>query len=96
MEIEFTLDGKTVRCPEGLTVAAALFYLDHRTLRVTPRAAAPRSLFCGIGVCFDCMLQIDEQASVRACMTLVQPGMHVVSGSGAAIVTHESCNLPTS
>ncbi|MEK6707273.1 MAG: (2Fe-2S)-binding protein [Pseudomonadota bacterium] len=86
MEIEFTLDGQTVRCPQGFTVTGALFHLGHRSVRVTARTAAPRSLFCGIGVCCDCLMQIDGRESVRACTTLVQPGMRVVSGQGAAAV----------
>ncbi|TSA52106.1 MAG: (2Fe-2S)-binding protein [Nitrosomonadaceae bacterium] len=90
MEIEFTLDDQTVRCPEGFTVTGALFHLGRRNVRVTARTAAPRSLFCGIGVCCDCLMQIDDRASVRACMTLVQPGMRVVSGHGAATVAHQT------
>lgn len=90
MEIEFTLDGQTVHCPEGLTVAGALFHLGRLNVRVTARAAVPRSLFCGIGVCCDCLMQIDDRASVRACMTLVQPGMRVVSAQGAATVARET------
>ena len=90
MEIEFTLDGQTVRCPQGFTVIGALFHLGRRSVRVTARAAAPRSLFCGIGVCCDCLMQIDERTSVRACMTLVQPGMRVVSGQGAAPIAHQA------
>jgi len=90
MEIEFTLDGQTVCCPEGLTVAGAMFHLGRRSVRMTARTAAPRSLFCGIGVCSDCLMQINERASIRACMTLVQPGMRVVSGQGATTVALEA------
>ncbi len=86
MEIEFTLDGESVRCPQGLTVAGALHLLRRRRFRTTSRTGAPRSLFCGMGVCFDCVMEIDGRAGVRACTTLVQPAMRVVTQHGAAAI----------
>jgi predicted molibdopterin-dependent oxidoreductase YjgC len=83
MEIEFTLDGKAVRCPDGLTVAGALFHLGVPEMRSTPRLGWARSVFCGMGVCFDCAMEIDGRPSVRACTTLVRPGMRVVRHWGA-------------
>jgi len=61
-----------------------LFHLGRRTARFAPRTEAPRSLFCGMGVCFDCVMEIDDRAGTRACMTLVRPGMRVVTQSGVA------------
>ncbi|MEI8384816.1 MAG: (2Fe-2S)-binding protein [Nitrosomonadaceae bacterium] len=89
MEIEFILDGQAVHCPEGFTVIGALFHLGRRVVRVTASTAAPRSLFCGMGVCCDCLMQINERTSVRACMTLVQPGMRIVSAQGAATTAYQ-------
>jgi D-hydroxyproline dehydrogenase subunit gamma len=83
MDVDFTLDGRDVRCPDGLTIAAAVLVLGARTLRVTPRGR-PRSLFCGMGVCFDCAMEVDGRAGVRACTTLVRPGMRVVTQRGVA------------
>jgi len=82
LEIEFSLDGEAVRCPEGVTVAGALFHLGRRTTRISPRSKLQRSLFCGMGVCFDCVMEIDGRAGTRACMTLVRPGMRVVTQHG--------------
>lgn len=73
----FRLDGKEVVAFRGETVAAALFASGHRTLRATARRQEPRGVFCGMGVCFDCLMVIDGQPSQRACMTLVAPGMDV-------------------
>ncbi len=82
MEIEFSVDGETMRCPEGISVAGALFLLRRRTARFAPHTNAPRSLFCGMGVCFDCVMEIDGRAGTRACVTLVRPGMRVVTQHG--------------
>lgn len=86
LEIEFTLDGRAVRCPEGLTVAGALYWLGEQATRLTPRGETPRSLFCGMGVCFDCVMEIDGRAGVRSCTTLLAPGMRVATQRGAAVV----------
>jgi D-hydroxyproline dehydrogenase subunit gamma len=83
-EIEFTLDGETTRCPGGLTIAAAVFHAGRQRLRITPRASLPRSLFCGMGVCFDCVMEVDGRSGVRTCTTLVRPGMRVRTQHGAA------------
>jgi hypothetical protein len=84
MDIEFLLDGRTERCPDGLTVAAALFHLGRRDLRTTPRDAAPRSVFCGMGVCFDCAMEVDGRPSVRTCTTMLRAGMRLVTQHGVA------------
>ena len=47
---------------------------------------APRGVFCGMGVCFDCLVVIDGEPSRRACVTFVTEGMRVETqiGFGAA------------
>ena len=87
MDIQFLLDGVAVQCPEGLTVAAALLVLGRRATRITPRRVLPRALFCGMGVCFDCVLEIDGRTGVRSCTTLVRPGMRVATQSGASALS---------
>ena len=83
-DVEFELDGATVRCPDGLSVAAALFHLGRSTLGRTAADDRPRSLFCGMGVCFECAMEIDGRAGVRACATPVRDGMRVVTQVGAS------------
>ncbi len=77
-----TVDGEAVLAYPGETVATALLAAGRRTFRHTDHAA-PRGLFCGMGVCFDCLVTVDGQPDVRACMTTVQPGMVVETGGPA-------------
>jgi aerobic-type carbon monoxide dehydrogenase small subunit (CoxS/CutS family) len=63
-------------------VAAALLAAGKRSLRVTPRRGEPRGLFCGMGVCFDCLVEVDGRPSVRACRTTVKAGMRVETQQG--------------
>jgi predicted molibdopterin-dependent oxidoreductase YjgC len=78
--IVMRVDGETVEAYPGETVATVLLALGQSTFRHTDHLHAPRGLFCGMGVCFDCLVTIDGQLNVRACMTLVQAGMVVETG----------------
>lgn len=71
--LTFTFEGETVEARAGETIAAALAAADIRTLRMT-RDGEPRGIYCGMGVCQDCLVEIDGQPSVRACMTKAEAG----------------------
>jgi predicted molibdopterin-dependent oxidoreductase YjgC len=77
------VDGQPVTAYQGETVAAALIAAGYRTFRHTAHGL-PRGLFCGMGVCFDCLVTVDGRPHVRACLTLVQPGMRVRLTGGSA------------
>ncbi len=76
------VDGEPVPAYPGETVATVLLAAGRRTFRHTDHGA-PRGLFCGMGVCFDCLVTVDGQPDVRACMTIVRPGMVVETGGVA-------------
>jgi predicted molibdopterin-dependent oxidoreductase YjgC len=77
------VDGQPVEAFAGETVAAVLLALGHRSFRHTDKEHAPRGLFCGMGICFDCLVTIDGVPNVRACMTPVQAGMVVTTEGGS-------------
>lgn len=81
-EVEITVDGHRFRAFQGESVAAALLAAGKRTLRTTPRRGEPRGAYCGIGICFDCVMTIDGQPNVRACRTEVRSGMRIETQSG--------------
>jgi aerobic-type carbon monoxide dehydrogenase small subunit (CoxS/CutS family) len=74
------VDGEPVQAFAGETVAAVLLALGRRTFRHTDRTGAPRGLFCGMGLCFDCLVTVDGQPNVRACLTPVRAGMAIETG----------------
>jgi thioredoxin reductase/bacterioferritin-associated ferredoxin len=63
----------------GLTVAAALTAAGLREMRATRRGldGEGRGMFCGMGVCQDCLVEVDGTPNMRACMTKAAPGMQV-------------------
>ncbi len=78
--IRLIVDGKIVQAFRGETVAAALLASGLRAFRTTARAHAPRAAFCGMGVCFECLVTINGVSGVRSCMAPVEEGMTVVTG----------------
>ena len=77
--LNFYFEGLEIGAFEGETVAGALLAAGIRTLRHSEIGGAPRGLFCGMGVCFECRMMIDGQPNIRACMTPVRPAMRVRS-----------------
>ena len=75
--VTITVDGEPLQAYAGESIATALLANGRRTLRRTRRGGRPRGLFCAMGVCYDCILTVNGQAGVRACLTLVEPGQQV-------------------
>lgn len=75
--VTIAVDGAPVEAREGESVLAALWAAGVRGLHETAKAKEPRALLCGIGLCFDCIVTVDGERSVRACMTPVADGMAV-------------------
>ena len=82
MTITISVDGQSVQVPAGITLAGALYSLEKRDFRTTPLLHEPRSQFCGMGVCFDCVVKVDGRANVRACQIRVEENMQVVTQQG--------------
>jgi len=92
--IRIVVDGRDVDAFEGESVAAALFAAGQRTLRTTAGLRAPRGVYCGIGLCFDCVMTIDGRPNVRACRTPVRDGLRVETQSGDGKWTEGSATRP--
>ncbi|NUP75246.1 MAG: (2Fe-2S)-binding protein [Sinomonas sp.] len=82
MSPTFTFNGVTFEGGPGQTVGAALMAGGVTAWRTTRKGERPRGLFCGIGVCFDCLVTVDGAANQRACLVEVREGMRV-EGSGS-------------
>jgi len=81
ISVEF--NGRSLAVPGQCSVAAALLAAGVSRFRSTPVSAAPRAPYCMMGVCFECLLEIDGVANAQACLVTVQPGMKIRSQEGA-------------
>lgn len=74
-----SFDGAPVPFTPGQTIGGALARAGIVSWRTTRRDHAPRGLFCGIGVCFDCLVTVDGTRSQRACLVEACAGQDVRS-----------------
>ncbi|WP_435103534.1 (2Fe-2S)-binding protein [Arhodomonas sp. AD133] len=81
--VAFEFEGGTIAAREGDTVAAALLANDVLACRATPVSAAPRAPYCMMGVCYECLVEIDGEPNRQACQEPVRPGMRVARQQGA-------------
>lgn len=72
--VTISVDGVPVTGRAGQTIAAVLLAAGETSWRTTSFGEAPRGLFCGIGVCFDCVVEVNGLADVRACLRRAHDG----------------------
>ncbi len=70
------VDGQALPAKAGQTVAAVLLAAGRRAWNCSA-SGAPRGVFCGMGVCYDCVVTIEGLPDQRACITPALPGMQV-------------------
>ena len=80
-----TFDGRPITCQDGWTIGAALTAGSVRSWRSTRVAGRPPGLFCGIGICFDCLVTVNGRPSLRACLLPAQPGDDVRTQHGTGL-----------
>lgn len=79
------IDGSAFRVTAGDTVAAALLLAGISRFRRSAVSGADRGLYCGMGVCFECLVTINGAPNRQACLTLVENNMTIETGHGAPL-----------
>ncbi len=76
-EVFVVIDGAPLAVQPETTVAAAI--VMHYGVRGTRKSVRgrPRAALCGMGVCQECRVTIDERAHALACQTMCRDGMTV-------------------
>ena len=75
--VTFRFEEKSISAQEGETVAAALLVAGEVHLRTSPVSGGVRAPYCWMGVCFECLLEIDGQPNQQSCLIPVKEGMCV-------------------
>lgn len=81
-EVRFLFDGREMKATAGMSVAAALISNGVFAWRETRHSSQPRGLFCGIGQCFDCLVTINGQTDIRACIDTINEGDVITTQRG--------------
>ena len=75
--IRIYFEGKLINVHKGDTVASALLEVGVTHFQNTTSTGSQRGPFCMMGVCFDCLVEIDEQPNQQACMINVYQEMKI-------------------
>ncbi|WP_246340635.1 (2Fe-2S)-binding protein [Aminobacter ciceronei] len=76
-------EGNPLKVPAGISVAAALLASGARHFRSSVVGQAPRAPYCMMGVCFECLVEIDGVPAQQGCAVSVREGMRISRQDGA-------------
>jgi predicted molibdopterin-dependent oxidoreductase YjgC len=77
-EIVVDLDGEQLAAHPHETVASLMLrHIDPSQYRRSAVSGEPRAPLCMMGVCFECLVEIDGQKNQQACFVRVRSGMTI-------------------
>jgi predicted molibdopterin-dependent oxidoreductase YjgC len=71
------VEGRTVQVPAGASAAAAALAAGLRSIRTSPADGSERAPYCMMGVCFECLAEIDGVPNRQSCMVETRQGMRI-------------------
>ena len=87
------LEGRPVAILEGDTVATALYRAGVRVFSRSFKYHRPRGLYCLTGDCPNCLVTVDGEPCVRACVTPARDGQRVVRENGWPSVERDALSV---
>ena len=78
--VKIFFEGAEITAEVGEPIAVALLAAGIKDFRLTRKRHEPRGVYCANGRCTDCMMVVNGQSNVRACITPVIEGMRVERG----------------
>lgn len=97
--IQITINDRVLQVSPGVTVWTAMALAGETATRKSPVNQQDRSAYCAMGVCFECMVEIDGIPNRQACLTEVQDGsvirFQVITEGTIAEVDQPSSSAPS-
>ena len=75
--VSIIFEGDNIDVEKGQTVASALLVEANTVFRSSVVSGQPRGPYCMMGVCFECLIEIDGIPNQRACMIPVREAMKI-------------------
>jgi len=82
-QVRIIVDGVEMHVPPSFTAAVAVLSREMRATRTTPVLGEPRAPYCMMGVCFECLMEINGMPNQQACLIPVAEGMRINFQDGA-------------
>jgi sarcosine oxidase subunit alpha len=74
--VKLVVNGVSVEMPAGSLVSTAILKLGTNAFRRSA-TGEPRGPLCGMGICFECRVTINDEPHHRSCQTVCKDGMDV-------------------
>ena len=81
--VSVVINGIEARVPASFSAAAAVLAAQPGATRTTPISGTPRAPYCMMGVCFECLMEIDGVPNQQGCLVPVAQGMKINRQDGA-------------
>ena len=75
--VRIRVNGIEVEAFRGEILIAALIASGFYSMKRSPILGEGRGGLCGMGGCYECLVNVDGQPNVRACMVEVKDGMEI-------------------
>jgi predicted molibdopterin-dependent oxidoreductase YjgC len=75
--VTVVINGRSVSVPQGCTAAAAMLLDGAGISRTTPISGEARAPYCMMGVCYECLMEIDGEPNQQGCLVIVREGMRI-------------------
>jgi len=80
------VNGKAVNVPQGFNAAAAMLLQGNGATRTSALSGAGRAPYCMMGVCFECLMDINGEPNQQGCLVTVTEGMRINAQHGKRMV----------
>jgi len=80
--VTFTFEGECLTARPGEAIASALLRAGRRDLRRTRIRGESRGYFCGMGLCWECVVHVEGLGVVRSCSQPVAEGQVITFADG--------------
>ena len=74
-KVRISFEGEEILVDTNQSVASALVAEGFKYFRSSLKNQQPRGVFCMMGVCFECLLEINGRINQQACMIPVSENM---------------------
>ena len=71
------VDGESVNAYHGETLAAVLLSAGKMVMRKTFKTQKATGYYCGMGICHECLVEMEDGTKIRSCQTLAEPHMEI-------------------
>ena len=81
-KVLINFEGREIECFKGETIVSALAASNVYLLRENIKTHRPQGLFCAIGKCSSCFMEVNGVPNVRTCIVPVEDGMIIFRQKG--------------